>query len=437
MSFSRRIGLLTAAAVAVAILLASVLAYLAIAGQLRGEIDDSLSRRAEQFAERPRPGPFGGGGRGPFGGRRIPPDRRGDPDFFERVLGDGGDRLPISDDEQAGEPVFRDVEVGGEPVRLLLAPLPTGETVAIGRSVRETNATLADVRLILLLVALGGIGAAALLGRLVAARAVDPLRRLTDTAEHVARTQDLAQRIDAGGDDEIGRLGSSFNRMLEALDASVRSQRQLIADASHELRTPVTSLRTNIEILQDYPELEPERRAELLHTVNAQAEELTVLMNDVIDLARGDEADAGFEPLRLDELVEEAIERAVRHAPHARFDTSLEETTVHGSAPRLAKAVNNLLDNAVKWNGTGRPIEVRLREGELTVRDHGPGFAPGELEHVFDRFFRGARARDKAGSGLGLAIVRQIAEAHGGTAGAANAEGGGALLSLRLPTRPA
>jgi hypothetical protein len=124
-SFSRRIALLTAAAVAAAILLASVLAYVAIAGQLRGEIDASLVERAERFAGGPR-------GLG-FGPRGRPPDRRGDPDFFERVLGRGGDRLPVSDDLRVGETLFRDVEVAGEPVRLLLAPLPGGETLAVGR----------------------------------------------------------------------------------------------------------------------------------------------------------------------------------------------------------------------------------------------------------------------------------------------------------------
>ena len=114
------------------------------------------------------------------------------------------------------------------------------------------------------------------------------------------------------------------------------------------------------------------------------------------------------------------------------FDVDLEETTVLGAPDRLAKAINNLLDNAVKWNAPGRPIDVRLRAGSLVVRDRGPGFAADELAHVFDRFFRGAHARDRSGSGLGLAIVRQVAESHGGAAEAANAPDGGALLTLRL-----
>jgi two-component system sensor histidine kinase MprB len=214
----------------------------------------------------------------------------------------------------------------------------------------------------------------------------------------------------------------------------MRSQRQLVADASHELRTPVTSLRTNIEVLQRNPDLDPQRRAAVLARANAQAEELTTLMNDLIDLARGDAREEGHDRVRLDELVDEAIERAARHAPDQRFDVDLAEATVVGSAGRLTKAVNNLLDNAVKWNAPGRPIDVRLRpDGELTVRDRGPGFAPGELGHIFDRFFRGAESRERSGSGLGLAIVRQVVESHGGSVGARNAPDGGAELVVRLP----
>ena len=124
-------------------------------------------------------------------------------------------------------------------------------------------------------------------------------------------------------------------------------------------------------------------------------------MNDLIDLARGDAAEPAREPIRLDELVEEAVERAARHAPAQRFDVDLEETTVVGSPLRLARAVNNLLDNAVRFSAPGKPVEVRLRDGELTVRDHGPGFDAGELPHVFDRFFRGAHARNARARGSG------------------------------------
>jgi two-component system, OmpR family, sensor histidine kinase MprB len=332
------------------------------------------------------------------------------------------------------------VTVDSEEVRMRVAPLPNGYAIQIGRSLSEVHTTLDRIRLILLLVACGGVAVAALLGRVVAGRAIEPLRRLTRTAEHVAETRDLARRIDAGGRDEIGRLATRFNQMLDALestmsalDASVRSQRQLVADASHELRTPVTSLRTNLEILQANPDLAPDRRSELVDHGETQAEELTVLMNDLIELARGDGPSDERERVRLDELVEDAIERAGRHAPGQRVDAELEDTTVLGPPSRLARAVNNLLDNAITWNAPGAPIHITLRGGELTVRDHGPGFDEGELEHVFDRFFRGSQSRRHHGSGLGLAIARQVAEACGGDVQARNAPGGGALLAIRLP----
>ena len=454
MSFRRRLTLLAGAAVAVAILLASTLAYVTIGEELRDQVDASLLDRGAEYVERrPGFGPGAGGpSRGPDGFRRgggPPPRRRGGFDFYEQVVSadgtalafDGTEALPVDDDVRAvaaGErdAFVRDVTLDGGDVRLLVAPLQGGGAVQIARSLAEVDSALDRIRLILLLVALGGIAVAALLGRLVAGRAVAPLRRLTAAAEHVAQTQDLGQRIDARGSDEISSLALRFNEMLDALQRSMRAQRQLIADASHELRTPVTSLRTNIEVLQRYPDLDPARRAALLDRATAQAEELTVLMNDLIDLARGDEPEEEREPVRLDELIEEAVERARRHAPHQRFDVGLAEAIVLGSPRRLARAVNNLLDNAVAFSPDGSPIVVRLQaDGTLTVRDHGPGFADGEVEHVFDRFFRGAHTRERSGSGLGLAIVRQVASSHGGSATAAAAPGGGALLTLHLPRR--
>ncbi len=319
----------------------------------------------------------------------------------------------------------------------------TGEkaAVAFGRSLSEVDQVLHRLRLIFALAGLAGIALAAALGRLLAGRATAPLGRLTEAAEHVARTRDLASRIDAAGTDEIASLATSFNAMLDALeksvdelDASVRAQRQLVADASHELRTPITSLRTNIEILRTRgDELEESRKLELLDTVVVQTEELTVLMNDVIELARGDQPTAGHEPLRMDEIVGEALERATRHAPDQEFVSDLDETIVLGASSRLSRAVNNLLDNAAKWNTPGRPVEVVLHDGVLRVRDHGPGIPEDELPQVFDRFFRGAQSRERSGSGLGLAIVRQVAEDHGGGVTAAHAEGGGSVFELRLP----
>jgi len=304
----------------------------------------------------------------------------------------------------------------------------------------DYNATLAGMRLVLLILTLAGTALASLLGLFVAHTALNPVRRLTAAVRRVTETQDLGERIDEGGRDEIGSLARSFNSMLAVLDDTVhrldesaRQQRRLVADASHELRTPVTSLRTNIEVLERADELPPGERTRLIADVVEQLEELSGLINDLIELAREDEHIDIREDVRLDILVAEAIERARLHAPHARFQAELEPTLVSGVPARLDRAVNNLLDNAVKFAGVEAPIEVRLHDGELEVRDHGPGIAPDELPHVFDRFFRGARSRALPGSGLGLAIVRQVAELHAGTVSAGPAPGGGTVVRMRVP----
>jgi two-component system sensor histidine kinase MprB len=214
----------------------------------------------------------------------------------------------------------------------------------------------------------------------------------------------------------------------------VHAQRQLVADASHELRTPVTSLRTNIEILQQQGEfIDAEEHDRLLGDVVEQIEQLTLLMNDLIDLARGEEPHADAEDVRLDLLVEEVIERARRRAPHTPLQAKLEPTVLSGVPGRLERAVSNLVDNAVKYSPPGEPVEVQLAGSELTVRDHGRGISAEDLPYVFDRFYRGAEARGRPGSGLGLAIVRQVAAQQGGSVAAEPAPGGGTRMRLSLP----
>jgi two-component system sensor histidine kinase MprB len=226
--------------------------------------------------------------------------------------------------------------------------------------------------------------------------------------------------------------------MLEALERSVDAQRQLVADASHELRTPLTSLRTNIEVLSRASELEPEDRERLRRDVLAQLGEMTALVADLMDLARdGHVAAPAAGPLRLDRLVENAVERTRRRAPGVEFVLSSSPVVVNGVAERLDRAVGNLLDNAAKWSAPNGQVEVTVGdEGSVTVRDHGPGIAPEDLPYVFDRFYRSAAARGLPGSGLGLAIVRQVAESHGGTVAARNAPDGGAVLRLSLSPAP-
>jgi two-component system, OmpR family, sensor histidine kinase MprB len=238
------------------------------------------------------------------------------------------------------------------------------------------------------------------------------------------------------GDDEVARFARNFNVMLDELEGSVQARRQIVADASHELRTPIAVLRTNIELLEERDALPPDERARLRTTVAGQLDRLGALVGDIITLARAGEPAVAVAELRLDLLVEDAAER-IAAATSTEIEVDVEPCDVVGDAERLHRAITNLLDNAVKWSPPGAAVEVRVRDGEVVVRDHGPGIAPDELARVFDRFYRAPEARRLPGSGLGLAIVRQVAEHHGGTVEAAVAPGGGALLVLRLPVAPA
>jgi two-component system sensor histidine kinase MprB len=195
----------------------------------------------------------------------------------------------------------------------------------------------------------------------------------------------------------------------------------------------VTSLRTNIEILQQEQHMELDERQRLLADVVEQIGELTLLMNDLIELARGEEPSTDTEDLRLDLLVGDVAERTRRHSPATPLLLELAPTIIAGVPARLERAVANLLDNAIKYSPPGEPVEIVLAGEELTVRDHGPGISAEDLAHVFDRFYRGAEARGRPGSGLGLAIVRQVVRQHGGSVTAERAPGGGTLMRFRLP----
>jgi two-component system sensor histidine kinase MprB len=265
---------------------------------------------------------------------------------------------------------------------------------------------------------------------------VKPLADLDAATEHVARTRDLSKRIDTDGGDELSRLAGSFNTMLEQLEASSRAQRQLVADASHELRTPLTMLRTNLEVLERSETVRGTPQHRIVGDVVGQLEELTVLVEDLVELAREDDGPEPFaEDVRLDEIVDGVIERARRRHPKRIFNIESEPAIVHAVPAKLDRAIANLVDNAEKWSPPRGPIDIDVRAtGEVVVRDRGPGIDPKDLPFVFDRFYRAPAARGLPGSGLGLAIVRHVAETNGGSVTAENAEGDGARLTLSLPS---
>ena len=316
--------------------------------------------------------------------------------------------------------------------------LTSGGALQLATPLTGVDDQLGTLGLVLSLVALGGIALALLLGWLVGRTALVPLNDLTSSVEEVAETTDVSRRLDPGGPDELGRLRRAVNHLLAALERSREAQRQLVLDAGHELRTPLTSLRTNLEVVRRLEELPPEERDVLVDDLLTQMQELTNLVADLSELARGDQRLAPPAPLRLDRLVEDAVVLASSHARlrDIHYDLRSEPTWVRGQRERIMRAVGNLLDNALKWSADGGTVEVWCSGGLVAVRDHGPGISPEDLPHVFDRFYRAPSARALPGSGLGLAIVAQVAAAEGGSATATNAEGGGAAFRLQLPTVP-
>jgi two-component system, OmpR family, sensor histidine kinase MprB len=316
--------------------------------------------------------------------------------------------------------------------------LTSGGALQTATPLTGVNDQLGTLGLVLSLVALGGIALALLLGWLVGRTALVPLNDLTSSVEEVAETTDVSRRLDSGGADELGRLRRAVNHLLAALERSREAQRQLVLDAGHELRTPLTSLRTNLEVVRRIDDLPPPERGVLVDDLLTQMQELTNLVADLSELARGEQRLDPPAPLRLDQLVEDAVALATSHARsrNVRYDMRSEPTWIRGQRERIMRAVGNLLDNALKWSPDGESVEVWCSGGLVAVRDHGPGIAPEDLPHVFDRFYRAPSARALPGSGLGLAIVAQVAAAEGGSATATNAEGGGAAFRLQLPTVP-
>ena len=421
------------------------------------------------------PGPGGGGGGGGGAGgygegglpsRVQPAPFGGASGYVQFVTADGKVQVPAGQGSSPARiaPSARDEAIArsgsgsalsdrtvkGTRLRVLtegIDRLGTGQhgAVMVARPLGEVDSELSRLLLILAIVGAAGIALAAALGALVARVALAPVRRFTARTETLTEegalrgaSLDLSKRLEVEGRDELGRLADSFNRTLDALERSVQAQRQLVADAGHELRTPIASLRANIQVLGEAQRLPAAEQESLRDDIVGELDELTALVADVVELARGTVTEGGEDAgeVRLDAIVRVAIEKAARRGG-VRFERRLEPTVVTGQADRISRAVGNLLENARKWSPREGVVEVELRDGLLSVRDHGPGFDERDLEHVFDRFYRADRARQLPGSGLGLAIVRQAAEACGGYAQAANAPGGGALLRVSFGPRAA
>jgi two-component system sensor histidine kinase MprB len=333
--------------------------------------------------------------------------------------------------------------------RVLAVHLSNGDSLLISKSLDPTGKVIKRLGTILLIVGGLGMAVAAIAGGTVARTGLRPVRRLTEAAERVARTDDL-RPIPVHGSDELARLTGAFNMMLRALAESRERQTRLVTDAGHELRTPLTSLRTNVELLMasmapGAPSIPEEEMDGLRTDVIAQIEELSTLVGDLVDLTRDDAGAAIHVPVDLSEVVERSMERVRRRRNDIQFDVLVDDWQVYGDETGLSRAVLNLLDNAAKWSPPGGLVAVRLFQvdpahAELVVSDLGPGIPPAERDLVFERFYRSTSARAMTGSGLGLAIVKQVAVKHGGRLWvddtAPGADPPGASIHLVLPGRP-
>lgn len=360
--------------------------------------------------------------------------------------GTHGDVLPVPLELQS---VTSGVKVsiqslGGE--RLLAAGNEYGAIVVLAQDLSETHQLISALGVVLMAISAAGVFIAIAAGMVTASAGLKPISRLQRAVDHVTRTDEL-KPIEVEGNDEVANLTRSFNAMLEALQESRTRQTQLVADAGHELKTPLTSMRTNIELLMMLNRqgatgvISEEDRKDLERDVLAQMEELSTLIGDLVDLAREDAPQRELEEVELQEVLETSLERVKRRRPDVSFELKTMPGQVLGDPFALGRAVLNLMDNAAKWSPPEGTVRIRLSEVDehtfgLTIADSGPGIAPEDRERVFERFYRSISSRSMPGSGLGLSIVKKVVERHGGSISVDESDDGGALMRVTLPGAP-
>lgn len=440
-----RLAMLTFAVVSFAVGAVALLAYWSVSGNITAGVDRSLDRQANTLLE-----------------KLIDPLYLVNLDWeLERfkeyssetrvaVSPPGwtftrGDAIPIGGrfSEISNGSSTSVYTLGGE--RIMVKSDQFGSVVLLAQNMDDAHQQVVSLGTGLLVISAVGILLALASGLVVAAAGLKPLQRLQRAVDHVADTDEL-RPIAVYGNDEVAQLTHSFNAMLAALGDSRRRQVELVADAGHELKTPLTSMRTNIELLMMInrsgasDRISEEDRRNLERDVLAQMTELSTLIGDLVDLARVEGPDTVLESVQLDEVINSSLKRVRLRRSDIDFDVELIPWELSGEEFALIRSVVNLLDNAVKWSPENSVVRVRMGElsedrVELSVADSGPGIPPGDRERVFERFYRSPEARSQPGSGLGLAIVKQTVERHGGTIRVADSEGNGTEVLLELPGR--
>ncbi|MET0135559.1 MAG: HAMP domain-containing sensor histidine kinase [Kibdelosporangium sp.] len=345
----------------------------------------------------------------------------------------GGADRAVAASPTPGTRTERGFVSGGERFQLVSVSLGGGRgAVQLAQRTAETDRLMRDLRQAMLVVGLVVFVLAGLAGWFAANGVTRRLARLTSTAEQVAENGRLDTPVPWAGRDEVGRLSAALRTMLGQLVRTREDQRRLVQDAGHELKTPLTSIRTNTTVLRRLDELSPQARTSLIDDLDSETRELVTLVNELVDLANGQHEEEPPQQVDLADLAHRVADRARRRTGRAVVVHTAGDTVIHGRPAALARALGNLVDNADKFTPGTEPIEIAVRTGRVTVLDHGPGIPPAEATRVFDRFYRTSAARGLPGSGLGLAVVRSIAQAHGGDVFAEPRPGGGTAIGFTL-----
>ncbi|MEM9519090.1 MAG: ATP-binding protein [Actinomycetota bacterium] len=361
----------------------------------------------------------------------------------------GGDTIAfpvtITDEFRAGEPSFSTETVDGRTYRVYTVRFPDDVApqlaaldaygVQLYRDVTTQEDAIATLAVRLAVLGVSALATVAAVSWFVGRRLAAPIRKLTDAAEHLTDPGAPPSRIEVARNDEVGQLADSFNRMAADLEIGREQQQRLVADASHELRTPLTSLRMRADFLASFEDLRPEHRA-IVEGAVVDVEQLTALVTDLIDLATDSgRPDEQAEHRRLADIVDEVAKRT-ETAARVPITVDADDSIATVFPGMVRRAIQNLVDNAVKYGPDDGPVHIEVDERCITVIDQGTGIAEEDLAHVFDRFFRSPKARSRPGNGIGLAIVKQVADIHDGDVWATNDAGGGARIGFSVTAAP-
>ncbi len=340
----------------------------------------------------------------------------------------------------------REVRIDQRPFLVTSALLASGNTALIvqaGEPLDQLYRAFAQTELSIAIILIVAILAVALLSYVLAAEITTPINQLAQAMREIG-SEGLNRRLRwKGRADEVGALARAFDDLLARLEEAFARERQFISDASHELKTPLTSINANAQMLARWGDRDEGIRAESLQTIVAESASLAGMVNGMLTLAKADSGEAiPKEPLSLAAPAAQAVgataARAAEKGLSLQFEPPQESPIVHGDSALIRQMITNLIDNAIKFTSNGG-VTVRVRSADdlavVEVQDTGPGIDPEELPLVFERFYRTdkSRSREVPGTGLGLAIVRSIARVHGGRVEAERPAEGGTLLRVLLP----